>query len=326
MKKALTVNNLITGKLLAIVEKLINHKIISQINSLNLKFVKQYSGKDGLTIMNVGLYSDIKNRKVVVKEYLYEYKNLFYWHIINEVNILNILSDKKIKVKEYNFSFPSLIKSLELHNSVILITELCKGDTLDRYTNDLQVKVLSSILIYLRKLTSLLSTQELSFIPKRTPVHILVSFPYYLIKAILQDIFNTKSYLLLALSFYRNYINLGYLISNHYFLTHRDLHGKNIIINGNDVKIIDPGILVMWEKNADLSILPIIYFKSIDPKILLDFVKKQLNNKLEKQRFAALNIYYTIQTLAVMPSKSKDYNEALEYKNNYLYKFIFPIS
>ena len=320
-KQALNINNLLTGKIFSFLNILLPLKIVKITNVLShFDLIKKIKTNNSQSGVNISLYQDEKNIKYIVKKYVFNFKDLFYWHIKNEVNILKILNKNKIEINKKKYSFPELVKFIDTKNKVILITKFCEGKDLAKMNSKKLTEILNECLLALSRINSSLEVKDLDKIPKRTPFHILISFPYFIFHSLLRDISDIKSYIKIAINFYTNYLSFAHLFLPKYFVTHRDLHVRNILVKNNNVSILDPGFMVLWEKNADLAIICYKYMKKIKIADIQKLLNRHLISRQDWKRFLSLMIYYMIQSLAVTTFKSADYKFAKEFKDNYLQK------
>ncbi len=318
----LTTKYFIKGKLFNLLEKIIPGNNDDQKIDFgsNYKLIKWVRSQEGADLTSVGFF--IKNeKKVVIKVVRYKYKNLLYEQLINEKNMLSLMSDlsRKIKSGKINLVFPKVYGLISMPNQLALVTQFLSADSLKSKSSVRKIEILEQILSSFRKMSDLIDEDMLNKLPKRSCIQLLILFPIYLLKVIFADFKNIRIYLSLFFIFYKNYLRISNF-NMKYILAHKDLHSENILINKNKVIIIDPEICVLADPNTDIAHIARYFSKELTDAEINNLLQVLLKSDNDKKNFLSLSIYYSLQMMAIRSKTDPDYEEARSYLINHFYK------
>lgn len=277
-------------------------------------FVKLIKVQDASIYPSVGIYKDKQGKKVVIKSLEYVFKNSAYFQLRNECDILIKIRNS---FKGTLITSPRVLGLTDMNHRLLLITEYI--NPVDLYT--LSSKKQESIVKEVIKQTSTLPNRSLN-IPVMSKEIIFFSFPIYLLIQLIKDYKNYKMYLSLFSVFYKHY-SIKQKVS--YTFNHRDLHLNNILYDGKKIYIIDPEVGAYGNKETDLVIFLRNSFK--DNLTFRDSITEYyLESKYDFSIFIALNIYYSIQMMAIRQNCDDDYKNARSYFLDFNDKYLKNIS
>ena len=236
--------------------------IKSQLISLPVKIGKYklfYEIKKDTPIKNyaIGVYR-LGKRKVFIKTWKGNLKNVNYYLLLNEYLINKILDKKLInnlkQDEKYTFRIPQVIDIIKSKNSLSIVFEYINGKTLTCFPVKEQAKILSKIFEKLENLSISLSEEEKKAFPKRTFLFYLISLPFLTFTNMLLNPRDSKVIFKAFIKFLTVLLNVN---RTKLTLAHRDLKPHNVIINGIDVFIIDSGRMVLTISGYDITYLSI---------------------------------------------------------------------
>lgn len=308
---ALSIRNMLIAKIRTLLptKRKSTAQLTLPLGMRKLDILAERTNGTGLTVET---YTDPTHGKIVCKYHDGVVRDLYYLHLLNESNVLSVLQNQIFESNTFHVRFPKKISTLKQGNVLALLTEFEMGSTLSDTNQEVTLTALDSVIDALQQIYRTLSDDERYIIPKRTAFDILASFPYYMFRAMIKDLRNILTYLSLSFTFYRNYLEPARLMRPMYSLTHRDLHPANIILRDSTIVILDPGIIVRWDPEADLAILPIIYFSILSKDAIAALIKRHIR-AMDKRRYKAIQTYYLIETLALMGKHTRDYLQAVNY-------------
>lgn len=319
----LTISNILKAKVLSFFYRKNNKSSkLRKIIWKNFRLIKDYKTENYGSNVSVGLYKN-KNKMIVVKQCKYEYQNLEYLHLMNEIFILKSVRNIKVHTKD-NFivRFPKFVKSINSKNNLTLITQFEKGIPLQKFSVKKKLLVLENCIEAINVIDKKLKKQVKRDFPVRSSFQTAVGFFYFFFKLSLKNLVSLNENIKLFYLFYKNFLTLDRFYDSTRFLNHRDLHSNNIIIKANEIIILDPGFMIMWEKNADIALLPQLYFKEIDPMDIQKVIEKHIISEADKANFIAIQIYDLVLSLSLLNQSSLEYKKYINFKNTTFNFFI----
>jgi serine/threonine protein kinase len=281
-----------------------------------IKSFNKYS--DNQFSNDVGLYRDKNNNKVVIRRFYYYFKNLKYYQIMNECNMIKLVNNFKMKQdSDFQLFFPKLIKFTNTNNEIIAVRDYFQGDQLRRQNRILKVKILTFILENFLFISKQISEEGKKLLPARTAFYIFTAFPIALVRTILKDPNNIFYYFRLSFLFYFQFFGSHNESQN--VLAHRDLHSNNILIKEQKVQVLDLEIMLLAEEETDIAIISRCYSDDLNMETIIKLIKTNIK---DKKRFIRLSIFYSIQLMANEPISSYYYKQTYNYLQEVFPKII----
>lgn len=273
-----------------------------------IRWIKRQGGDND---SSVGIFEDRSGRRVILKHLRYRWENLVYRQMMNEASLLELFAGWSYAAKSgRTVSFPILREVRDLPGELILVKEFEKGEVLENESPEVQTAVVSDSLEALRSLTS---RNQLT-IGKRTAWQIGFSFPYYWLRAFFRVPEHAKLMAALGVTFYRYWSST---IGRELVVTHRDLHSKNILVDGQKVTILDLEIMVMCTRETELALIACLKHRHWGDGLVRQMLTAHLDTETAKQSFAALSIYYAVQMIVMDRANGPYYGESLSYLIQY---------
>lgn len=255
---------------------------------------------------HVGLYKDPLGKKVIIRRFNYRFKNLKYFQILSEVNLLKLLNSVRNK---QNIHFPKLIQLDQKKGEINLVREYFKGKRLNNFDSHTKVKILKRCMDLLGTYSEELLKKTDFQLPKRSPLEMMLFTPFYFLKSVLKDKANFKLYVKLVLIFYKSCFSLN-LFNGKYVIAHRDLHSDNILINGKKIQILDPEVAMLAEEDTDLAIIARYYLSELEEQDYMELIKSRVK---DKSSFLRTTIFYSFRLLDNESIEDKYFLEAKDY-------------
>lgn len=187
------------------------------------------------------IYKNVKGKKALAKLWSGNIKTFAYYSLLNEIELSSIASHMQGRVLKKSNSptvrIPTQIASVKKKNCVLVLSEYIDGSIVGDFTKKKHYLWYIQSVEFLRGLDSAITSRETGIIQNRTGFHFLLLYPLTLIVAI------------------RNYPHLWKLLVRNIpvvikslpellkrrdlVLTHRDLHGKNLMFSGSRIFLID---------------------------------------------------------------------------------------
>lgn len=194
------------------------------------------------TNISVGLYETKRHEKVIIKIWEGKRKTLSYINLRHEIavyqvltNVINRLSQKLVSTRIH---VPTFITYKEQANKLILVKSCIEGRQISSIQNPKeQLLSVTTIINYLRELTQHMTQEERLVIGQRTLIHFLFFLPIVIITLLKKNPRELFSYIRAIRILLRGIPSL--ISEQTYVLTHGDLHGENIFLNGKEIGIID---------------------------------------------------------------------------------------
>lgn len=192
----------------------------------------------------VGLYQDHRGKKVVIKIWQGEYKDIYYFNLVHQAECLSVLNSihsrihLNISSKIRHVRTPEMISFTDRNKQAILITEYISGQPLKNIKSAAsQIKYYQFILDYLKVISSNCSSKEIDILGKKTLSYYFVIFPIIWTVALLE---NPKLFILL-MKLLPAYFYSGFSLKGNTDLTivHGDLNLNNIYIKGKNIYLLD---------------------------------------------------------------------------------------
>lgn len=310
----LTTQNLLKGKILGFFEQfLVSQKVYKDENNKRYKKIRDLNAGPYHPDSTIGIYEASNKKKVIIKIFHYKLHNLNYEHVVNEANILKLLNNSEYsQTTKVKVGFPKFYEFFSSNDTLTLVTEYVKGRNLSLFSNDVKKKTILECVNFLNSISEKIDRRNLKNLPKRTPSHIILTFPIYFTIALLKNFKSFKDFFKLVIIFYVNYLNSGFG-NPEYVITHRDLHPQNIIVSDKNIFIIDPEMCALLEKGTEIAITLRLYIRELGFKIVDEILKEVLKTTRQRKKFIGLTIFYTIQTLAIENPNNPEYLDAHMY-------------
>lgn len=286
----------------------------------SFEFVKSYNEHADKKFSNwVGLFKRGTD-KYVVKHLKFKFKNLKYYQLRHEAEVLQTLA--KIKPSEVNgfrITFPQLYSLIEKNDSITLIRHYVSGTSITELPIEEQKVILDAYIKGMRLINSQTIDSSID-LPRIHNNRYATLFFVYIIQSIIKDWKNLKMYLSLGFDFYKNYL-LRKKQAKLCF-AHRDLHDNNILVSGKNIYVIDLEVSEFTEEETDLAIIARYYLPTLGIQKISELIKSNLSTRQMKHNFNFLTIFYSIQLIA-----SEKLNDFYSIQaNEYLQVFLNSIS
>lgn len=273
-----------------------------------IRWIKQQGGDN---IASVGIFEDRSGKRVILKHLQYRLQNLTYRQMLNEAGLLGLFAGWSHTAESgRTVSFPVLRAVMDLPGELILIKEFEEGEILETESAEVEMSVATDCLEALRSLTS----QSQSSLGERTAWQIGLSFPFYWLRAFLKTPKRVKLMTILWATFYRHW---SATIGREVIVTHRDLHSKNILVNGQKVFILDLESMVLCTRETDLALVVRFNHEHWGDIPVHRLLVADLDTEVARQSFAALSIYYAVQMMVTDRTTGPYYKESLDYLTRY---------
>lgn len=270
----------------------------------------------------IGIYQAAGRQKVIIKHLTYKVKNLLYEQILNEASMLRILepfhseSSNDIIVR-----FPKILDVISGKNNIALVREYIAGESLNNFPIEFKLKVIKEFLRLMLIISARLDKKVKKILPKRSNLLMIISFPIYVFRAIARDWRHAKYYFGGALIFGK-FIRYFSIFYPNYVLAHRDLHLKNIIVNGKQAVVIDHELCVLAEAETEIAIIFCQCWREFGIATIIKFLQETFVSAEQKKKFAVLSVYYTVQFLTIQPKDAEVYHQLREYLEILLKKIL----
>lgn len=264
-----------------------NQEKITQRKTIeDYKLLKAIKKENGYIDSFVGCYE--KNEKrFFIKTFKVDKRGFGNYFVIDEWIISNVLYDI-LKSKKSLIRTPKPERLIASDEFVSIVYELVEGKTLGLFTETFQAEVLVKVINELKKVSYLLTKEEIKLFPRRSRFFYLASLPYL---SLLTFIKIDKDFRLVIKAFLSTFTMLIMQKTNKkLILAHRDLKPRNIIVKDSKIYLIDTGRLTLTIPGYDLALL------SLDPAHAT--LSKKLEIEFEKFSSKFLKSYIAIQFAA----------------------------
>ncbi len=266
------------------------------------------------TLNRVGVYTDEKGSRVIIKRTSFHHKDLDAVYLLNEASVLQSLTDTHgVKL------FPVFKKVIRTENEVALVTSFENGTPLHEMSANVRRDVIQKAYERLAGLSSELQKNNFFAISVRSPFSFFLAVPVLCGKAILQNPRHCFSYIKNAVEFYLSYC-AGMSGGTSRGLVHRDLYADNILYSeSNDsITLLDWESAVVTDPLYDLAQIAMIYHADFGMDNLIAFLKEHLENNTQRRRFRALAIFNGLQILSQNSAKSEVFKDTFHFLNTVL--------
>jgi len=299
------------GKIFSLVEKLLHisknkvesghagYKLISHTSAINFRPASM-----------VGIYEDSQQNKFFIKDYAYTLENLDFEYLHNEINTLKVLNDHPLLSSKVRV--PRLIQSQDSNKRITLITEYVKGKTINHNSKETIQKELIKVLKYLHDQSFAIPASSLRTIPKRLQIFTYITFPFYLLRALLKDPKESVLFLKASMTFL-SYAPKCILQKVPYGIAHRDLSVDNVIYDSvsKQTVMLDTECMVRTDILYDIALLPRLYVRFLNTNQLLSIFDKLNLSSRDKERLSVLMITGCINKIAAEQKGHRDYVNAI---------------
>lgn len=315
----LNTNNYLRGSFFSILESLLHHNYEYLPISGKYRLIKVLKKREDQTYPKTILCKENNGLKVVVKSLSFKFKNLNHEKLINETNILKLFKGRSIETDTYTVKFPKLYATNIGNNNIELIREYVRGKSLKEKSSSIKINALISSIQALREISKRIDKKTYCKLPKKTLCIKLISIPYYLTRILITNKYPEFPYLKTIVTLFKN-VPFPMLLKHNLTLSHKDLRSRNIILEGKTVHLLDLEYMTLADKLTDLSIAVRVYYKEVSDNDLMYLINKEISKK-DYKRFIFLNLFYTLQILAV--GNKGDLRNAKLYLS-FFYKKLLP--
>ncbi len=246
--------------------------------------------------------------KYVSKKIFYSFKNSSYYRLLNEHSTLLLLN--RLLARK-NVLVPKVYSLKKGNNSLELRTQYIHGKKLTNVNNSIKIKSVTACIKELRKASGNNDSNLRDEIPSRSKIVILLTLPFYFLTSIFKEPINFKINAFLLVTFLK-YLP-SFLKRSDLVLTHKDLDPENILISKNKLVILDTEICILAEEETEIAMVARYYSNYLDENELMSLISQFIKNDIQKGKFIALTIYYSIQMLAIEKRNTHFYNVANNY-------------
>ncbi len=272
------------------------YKLHAKINKTN-----------NINTYGIATYIDNKGKKVFVKTWQGETKDLPYYALINEYNVAKIISNKIKSIRGDNkFSIPKPIGYLKTKNTFSILLEYVDGQLLSEFPVKKQMDVINDAISFFDKIGSLLSVEDKKYIKKRDRLFLILSLPLIFLYVFILEKENKK---IIFHSFLRIFSKIKSLSTSKLTLSHGDLDFDNIFISGQNYYILDLEYVKYTIPHYELCRLSVDAWRD---SRLLNILRESKN--ITDNVFLCL--YIAIQSSPFKNSKTKQ-RPYLDYLKNY---------
>ncbi len=299
------------GKLLSLLEDVLHiEKNTVSSDHAGYTFIRHTDAINFRTASSVGIYSDTRGNKYIIKDYAYTLKNLEYEYLHNEINTLWIFNNQSLPLTSVRV--PRIVHAQDSNGRITLITEYMEGETLDHSTQDKMQQVLIDVITYLHNLSQTTPATILKTIPNRLQILTFVMFPFYLLRALLKEPSESILFLKGCILFLRY---TPHCIFQHvpYGICHRDLSADNILYDTRKKQsiILDTECTVRADILYDVALLPRLYTRYLNADQFLSIFRALHLSRADKQRLIVLMIASCIIKIATERKNTRDYTNAI---------------
>ena len=284
--------------------------------------VKTISKNSTFNEFQIGVYKNRTGKKVLVKGWFNKSKNLSYYTLVNESKTYQILTDVRKRISKSlpahitKVHFPKLITIKEDNDSLILISEFIEGRTIEDMAPRNKYKYFNLTKQYLVAIGNSLTEEERISFTSREGADYVSIYLLALVKSIFEHPANTYALFKGVPVFLAGLSEL--LKQKTLHLTHRDLHGENIIVGKKDIGVIDPefAAFTLPEYEYLSSIANSWGDKEYCQLLLKDLAKTWKLNHSHKNLIRALMVHIATHFLSsrnLSVAKIKGYLEFLEF-------------
>ena len=154
-----------------------------------------------------------------------------------EISIYQTLMKTKNSYNKKDIAIPRYKTSILRNDLLSLVIQEVEGESILKRNISKRVEVYSKCIKFVRELGDKVNSEDLKLIGKRTVFQEVVMYPFLLAVSLHR---NPKHFLLLLKGgkfFALNFLRI--LTNPRYVLTHRDLHGENILVGDKKIYIVD---------------------------------------------------------------------------------------
>ncbi len=222
--------------------------------------------------------------------------------------------------KNVNHRIPRAIKNIRIPYSyglrknkgaLSLFVEFIEGTPLATFPVAYQIKTYEKVVSYIRYLGNNMTHEQKDKIGKRYPLAEISIYPFLVVAASVAYPKMIKSLLRGFICFYKNIFR--YIFDQRIVLTHRDLHSKNILVEGDTTYIIDLENMVFTHPDYEYVVSFLAYWRNEElAQSIWSLVQNKHIGKLLLIKMATH--YLTHRNLT--PKKYEDYSKALNWAIN----------
>lgn len=244
----------------------------------------------------LGIYKDAFGNKAVAKFWYGKYKDFNYYALNNELVLYQILTrvikrlGNNIPAEYKNIKLPKIVLKNESKNQRVILVEYVDGDVSVGLTSQQKIKLYFKVVDFLNYLGTRLTQNERRSISKRNAKNYILLYPFLLVKALLTHPRATLP-LLKGIPIFIKSIPI-LLTEDTNPLVHRDLHFRNILVNGKKIYLIDLQLCALTLKlHENITTLRYLWKEGDFYKYLLKEIDKRYSkNENFKKLFRGLAV------------------------------------
>lgn len=260
-----------------------------------------------------GVYISSDGKTVFLKRLSYKRKNIEYYKIMNEANILETFENWRYTGNGgFDVSFPKIKKIVRKNGELIIVQELIEGVDLKSASIETKKSVIKNCLYAMKDLSLKIGCGARLGIRKVAPIFFLITFPFYWMKMIFRDPVRYSLHVKILSIFFRQIFSSWIFFPN-YIFAHKDLHSENVMVREKSIAILDLELCAFADEMTDLAIIAMHYQKEIGLENIMEILTEFIKNDIQKKKFLALTSYYSVLTLATCKKEESDYLKAEEY-------------
>ena len=306
----------IKGKLFSSIERLLPLPTpVINIQHEGFTFIKKAAAQNFRKGSHIGVYRDLANKKYVIKDYSYRFKDLNFEYLQNEINTLvnlgkwpnNVLKVQIVPIVQYEIR----------DRRITIVTKFIEAKNIQKL-NYIEIEnILCRILKYLSSVSKEISRDSLETIPVRKHYMNYTTISINLCRALFKEP-NQIHLFLKTWLLYLRYAWLYIFKKATYSIAHTDLSTDNILYDNNadQITLLDTEGMVRADNLYDMSSLPRIYAKYLSPSSILNIINTLNLNHSDKKRLIILMINNCVSEIATEIKGTQNYMNALKGLKN----------
>lgn len=275
---------------------------------MKYNLLKDLTPKESKEKQRVGLYLDNNGNKIVIKKHSFVFIDEDYRRLLNEASAMRLLNEINSSDK---IIVPRLLNVTKKGNFVEIVSEYESGEMIFEEDEKSKIYILKECIVFLSEISKDIAKKNLKLM-KKNSLFLIMTFPYYLTKAMIKYPKEWRFNMKMALSFYSNYIQSNPFRQD-LVLAHCELYQDSILYDKKTgkIKLVDWESAVLADKFYDLSLVCRFYFKDLSTGSIKDLISSYVKNKVDYRRFLSIGIFGNFESLS---SRSFNINYLLETK------------